>query len=177
MRLIMLCEKCQQNEATVHLTDIANLKKREYRLCSECARIHGVSIQAQLQKFKSLTLPDFFAHHFHESDTEQAESPPESCPRCKMSYSQFRRDGKFGCSHDFTVFRSTLEELFKKIHDSSQHIGRTPSCFREWSEDQEEDSHQVQLDELREELKRAVRGEQYEKAAEIRDQMRLMGMN
>ncbi|HIC22861.1 MAG TPA: hypothetical protein EYO84_05505 [Planctomycetes bacterium] len=167
----MLCEKCQQNEATVHLTDVANQVKQEYHLCSECARVHGVSVPAQFQKFKSFTLPDFFTHQSQESDTEQAESPPENCPRCKMSYSKFRRDGKFGCSHDFTVFRSTLEDLFKKIHNSSQHIGRTPSCFRK------ENSHRIQLDGLREELKRAVQGEQYEKAAEIRDQMRLMGRN
>ncbi len=167
----MQCEKCQQNVANVHLTDVVNNTKREYHLCKECAKIQGVSLQAQLQKFKDLTLPEFFAPSFEESGSERAESAPEDCPRCKMSYLRFRRDGKFGCSHDYTVFLSTLDELFEKIHESTRHIGRAPARF------QQEDSQQGQLHQLREQLKRAVQGEQYEKAAEIRDQMRLMGKN
>lgn len=165
----MLCEKCQQNEACVHLTDIVNNTKREYRLCKECAKVHGVSIQAQLQKFKNISLPAFFAPSAESSDIEQAAITVESCPRCKMSYSLFRKEGKFGCSHDYTVFRSTLDDLLDKIHASTQHRGRTPSRFRG------QDSNQSKLDQLREELTRAVKGEQYEKAAAIRDQMRLMG--
>lgn len=177
----MQCEKCQQNVASVHLTDVVNNTKREYHLCKECAKIQGVSLQAQLQKFKDLTqdltlpegltLPEFFAPSFEESGSERAENAPEDCPRCKMSYSRFRRDGKFGCSHDYTVFLSTLDELFEKIHESTRHIGRAPARF------QKEGSDQGRFDQLREQLKRAVQGEQYEKAAEIRDQMRLMGKN
>ena len=173
----MQCEKCQQNVASVHLTDVINNTKHEYHLCKECAKIQGVSLQAQLQKFKDLTLPEgltlpeFFAPSFEESGSERAENAPEDCPRCKMSYSRFRRDGKFGCSHDYTVFLSTLDELFEKIHESTRHIGRAPARF------QKEGSDQGLFDQLREQLKRAVQGEQYEKAAEIRDQMRLMGKN
>ena len=41
----MVCQKCQKNEAVVHLTDIVNNTKKEYRLCKECAEMHGVSIR------------------------------------------------------------------------------------------------------------------------------------
>ena len=41
----MVCQKCQKNEAVVHLTDIGNYTKKEYRLCKECAEMHGVSIR------------------------------------------------------------------------------------------------------------------------------------
>lgn len=165
----MQCEKCQQNEACVHLTDIVNNTKREYRLCKECAKIHGVSIQAQLQKFKNITLPEFYAPSMEMKSEDSEEAPVEDCPHCKMSYSLFRKEGKFGCSHDYTVFRGSLVDLLEKIHASTQHRGRTPGRFRE------QDTHQSKLDSLREDLLRAVQGEQYEKAAAIRDQMRLMG--
>ncbi|MEC9476019.1 MAG: UvrB/UvrC motif-containing protein [Planctomycetota bacterium] len=168
----MLCEKCQENEACVHLTDIVNNTKREYRLCKECAEVHGVSIQAQLQKFKNITnitLPEFCAPSIDIGSGDSEVTDVEDCPRCKMSYSLFRKEGKFGCSHDYTVFRGSLDDLLEKIHASTQHRGRTPGRFRE------QDNHQTKLDQLREELLQAVQGEQYEKAAAIRDQMRLMG--
>ncbi|MGE4619568.1 MAG: UvrB/UvrC motif-containing protein [Planctomycetota bacterium] len=167
----MLCEKCQQNDACVHLTDVTNNTKREYHLCKDCAEVHSVSIQAQLQKFKNINLPEFFTPLSGELSQEKAQDSIADCPQCKMSYSLFRKDGKFGCAHDYTVFRSTLDDLLKKIHDSTQHRGRTPRRFRQ------QDSHQEELDQLRQQLTSAVNGEQYEKAAAIRDQMRLMGNN
>ena len=118
----MICEKCQQNEACVHLTDIVNNTKREYRLCKECAKIHGVSIQAQLQKFKNITLPEFYAPSIEVSGDDLEETQVEDCPRCKMSYSLFRKEGKFGCAHDYTVFRSTLDDLLEKIHASTDDL-------------------------------------------------------
>ena len=41
----MICEKCQKQHATVHLTEIVNQEKKEAHLCEECARSSGVGIK------------------------------------------------------------------------------------------------------------------------------------
>ncbi len=161
----MLCENCQKNKAVVHLTDIVNNTKKEYRLCKECAGIHGVSIQAQLKKHKQFTLPDFYSDPDTLTGADGGDTADKVCTQCGMSYSLFRKEGKFGCSHDYQCFRSDLDELLEKIHASSQHLGRSPGRFRE------QVSRQAQLTQLREDLSKAVSDEQYEKAAAIRDQM------
>lgn len=158
----MLCEKCQKNKVVVHLTDIVNQTKRQYHLCKECAGFHGVSIKAQIKKHKEqFTLPEFYS-------SPDGDCGSVSCPDCGMTYSRFRKEGKFGCSHDYDVFRDDLDELLEKIHESNQHRGRAPGRFRK------QISRKVQLTQLREELTQAVSDEQFEKAAAIRDQMRLL---
>ncbi len=165
----MLCEKCQKNEVAVHLTDIVNQTKRQYHLCKECAGFHGVSIQAQMKKHKEqFTLPEFYSSPDTSSEHSDGDCGSVSCPDCGMTYSRFRKEGKFGCSHDYHVFRTDLDELLEKIHESNQHRGRAPARFRK------QISRKVQLTQLREELTRAVTDEQFEKAAAIRDQMRLL---
>ena len=162
----MICENCQKNEAVVHLTDIVNNTKKEYRLCKECAGIHGVSIQAQIKKHKQFTLPDFYSDPDTSTGSGRGDAADQECSQCGMSYSLFRKEGKFGCSHDYQCFRSELDSLLEKIHASSQHLGRTPGRFRK------QVSSRAQLTQLREELSNAISDEQYEKAAAIRDQMR-----
>lgn len=168
IKLTMLCEKCQQNEVAVHLTDIAAGIKKKYQLCKKCAEDHGVSIQAQLKKHKQFTLTEFYGSPQSQSHQDKDQATDSACSQCGMSYSLFRKEGKFGCSHDYQTFRSDLDELMNKIHASSQHRGRAPGRFRQ------QVSRQVQLDHLREELTQAVSDEQFEEAAKIRDQMRLL---
>ena len=38
----MICEACQQNLATVHLTEIVQKQKRETHLCETCAETKGI---------------------------------------------------------------------------------------------------------------------------------------
>ena len=102
----MLCENCQKNKAVVHLTDIVNNTKKEYRLCKECAGIHGVSIQATLKKHKQFTLPDLLSDPDSTMRAGDGDTAVKACTRCGMSYSLFRKEGKFGCSHDYECFRS-----------------------------------------------------------------------
>ena len=165
---IMLCEKCQQNEVAVHLTDIAAGIKKKYQLCKECAAAGGVSIHAQLKKHKKFTLTEFYGSSHPESRGDQDPTADPTCSECGMRYSLFRKEGKFGCSHDYQEFRSDLDDLLEKLHASSQLRGRAPGRFRQ------QVSRQVQLDQLRDELTQAVTNEQFEEAAKIRDQMRLL---
>ncbi len=162
----MLCEKCQQNEVTVHLTDIVNNTKKEYHLCRDCAQSHGVSIKATLENFKNLTIPEFYSPPESTGSETTEQSAPLDCPDCGMSYSRFRKEGKFGCAMDYDLFSESLDDLFGKIQPSTQHKGRVPARFHGAV------AHSLEVEKLRQEMEQAAIDEDYEKAAAIKSQLK-----
>ena len=162
----MLCEKCQQNEVSVHLTDIVNNTKREYHLCRDCASSHGVSIKATLENFKNLTIPEFYSPPENEEHETPSLKQSQDCPDCGMTYARFRKEGKFGCSRDYDLFSDSLDDLFGKIQPSSQHKGRVPGRFHGAM------AQSLEMERLRQEMEQAAIDEDYEKAAALKSQLK-----
>jgi protein arginine kinase activator len=90
------------------------------------------------------------------------------CPRCGLSYSEFRQRGRLGCSDDYKLFREGLSQLLERIHGSTQHLGKIPSRAGANLKRERE------LIELKRELTRVIQREEYERAAQVRDQIRRM---
>ena len=160
----MKCDLCKK-PATVHLTDVSNNAKKELHLCEECAEAQGVTIKSYLNKE-----PGEGASVLAKlAESSEIEAPGDEkdlkCPRCGMTYRTFRSTGKFGCPKDYEVFRSPLRTLLEKIHGAVEHKGKVPSRTGE------ELVRQQELRTLRENLEEAVRGEAYERAAELRDRI------
>lgn len=165
----MLCEKCGKAPATVRIEHVVNGKKTTMYLCEECARDAGF-------------LGDFFQSPFSINNLlsaflgSQAEALPSQtypreetrCPVCGMSYRDFAQVGRLGCSQCYDVFASNLVPLVKRIHGSDRHIGKTPAATNEGVQLRKD------LDELKNKLAQAVSAEEYEKAAELRDQIRAL---
>ncbi|MCI0650428.1 MAG: UvrB/UvrC motif-containing protein [Planctomycetes bacterium] len=158
----MICEVCREALATVHLTEIVNNSKKEIHLCESCAQQKGVAIHAQV---KNLSIPEFFGHLVETRSPETAGGKEPQCPECGMTYRQFRSGGKLGCPHDYTIFRQELEQLLEKIHGSTQHKGKVPKRMGNLlGRDQE-------IADARAALQAAVKNEEYEKAAALRDRI------
>lgn len=83
------------------------------------------------------------------------------CPVCNMTYSDFKRSGKLGCSECYTTFRNPLYEVLLQLHRSPVHTGKVPGKLKGTL------SKKRKLEELREKLQIAVKNEQYEEAAKI----------
>lgn len=162
----MKCESCQKREAVVHLTDVSNNQKREIHLCEECAREKGVTIKSHMNKEPSF--PEFLTHLVESQTESSGEEKDLRCPRCGITYRKFRSSGKFGCPNDYTVFKKGLLNLLEKIHQKVQHVGKIPTRVGDHL------ARQKELNQLREELARAIESEAYEKAAEIRDRIYTM---
>jgi protein arginine kinase activator len=160
----MLCESCQTKPATVHLTDVTNNTKQELHLCEDCAGTQGVAIKSYMNKEPA------YPELLPQLVESQAEAPIAgekdlTCARCGMTFRKFRSTGKFGCAHDYVVFKKGLLSLLEKIHGKAQHVGKVPSRAGD------QIARQKELRSLREELEKAVGSEAYEKAAELRDQI------
>jgi len=155
-------ESCD-NEATVHLTEIREGKKHEMHLCERCAAEKGLPGKAHF------SISDLLAGIASQAQAQaqKARRGKEAvCPACGTTLSQFQSSGRFGCAECYTAFKDDVMGLVEKIHDSSQHVGKAPKRVSA------DVSMQKEIRQLQVELKRAIRREDYEKAATLRDQIK-----
>lgn len=159
--MAVLCERCQQARATVHITDTVP-DKRERHLCEDCAEKEGVIIKQQpttneiLQKFLK-----------HKVGLGVAEDL--TCPKCGMTFREFQVKGQLGCQHDYEAFEKLLMPLIERAHGgATQHIGKVPATAGETIR------RQAGLMRLRRKLEEAVEQEDYEVAARVRDQIQAL---
>ena len=156
------CERCNKEQATVHLTDIVppDGEKQERHLCERCAAVEGLTVQ----KHESITtILDTFikqaASVQHLADT--------ACPQCGMTFREFRSQGLLGCPRDYDVFEKPLIALIERAHHgATQHVGKAPARLGA------EPSIHTRVAKLHRKLREAVELEDYELAARLRDEIK-----
>lgn len=162
----MLCQDCGKKEATVQLTREVDKQKVVLRLCAECAKKRGFRNPLEGVPFP---LAEFLASMLSQAKTKKTDKEPErACSVCGMSFSDFTEVGRLGCGNCYPTFRSQLDDLLRKVHGTTQHRGKFPHSRRGvmkplWEENK-----------LHEELKRAIKEEDFERAAQLRDQLKAM---
>jgi protein arginine kinase activator len=160
--MTMVCDHCKQNEAIIHLTQIENDQMRTFHLCEGCAAEKGLEPGVNVA---NAPLTDFLAQ-VGRSAEPTAHGP---CPYCGLKIEEFKKTGRLGCSHCYVTFEPSLRGLLRRLHGSTQHVGKVylpPDPSR--AEQQE------RLAGLRRKLDRAVELEDFERAAQIRDMIRTL---
>jgi protein arginine kinase activator len=174
-RYIMQCEKCKNNEATVHLTEIIKNVKSELHLCEGCAR--EVGLNSKLSNF-TLTVPDMLSFLDVEETRDMVDAT--HCKSCGTSFVDYKRTGKLGCPDCYGHLRTALEPILMNFHGAKRHVGKMPSNYIEIKA-----RGKVFLDasvkvmekvetvaDLRKKLEQAVLDERFEEAALIRDALK-----
>ena len=157
----MLCDLCSKNQATVHLTEIIDEQMSELHLCEECARKKSVQMEQQFGLADLLAgLAEF------EKPDEAVEATRLKCSNCGLSYQEFKRIGRLGCSECYSSFKKYLMPLLKRIHGSIQHLGKSPYKLVTKTK------KKLDLSELRKMLHSAIEKEEFEEAARLRDKIR-----
>ena len=157
----MLCDICGKNPATVHLTEIVDDQMTELHLCEECARQKSIQMEQQFGLSDLLAgLAEF------EKPALQKEAVLLKCSNCDLTYTDFKKIGRLGCSECYSTFRKYLGPLLKRIHGSSLHLGKSPLKVTKALK------KKIDLSSLRYELQKAIEREAFEEAAKIRDQIR-----
>ena len=160
----MVCDACKQQQATVHLTEIANDQMTELHLCEACANQKGAQVESH---FGLADLLSGLAEMGKTQETEEeVETATKACPTCGMTYDDFRKVGRLGCADCYTTFRRNLASLLKRIHGSPHHLGKSPARLVKPTK------AKTELAELKRQLERAIELEEFEKAAHLRDQIR-----
>lgn len=158
----MLCDICKKNKAVVHYTEVIDDKVKKINLCEECALSKGIGVQPP---FSLGELLGGLTPSMHEA-TEAEKSL--ICSGCGMTFAEFKEAGRLGCYQCYEAFNKTLMPIISNIHKSTKHVGKTPGTAKETM------SAIDKIRELEYKLKEAVKKEEFETAAEIRDQIRLL---
>lgn len=180
----MLCEKCKIREANVFYTEIIDGdQKNEHHLCVQCAKeldfgqYSGIfDRDLSFSKILSGLLGDVFGKE------EKKEYGQIVCPTCKTSYDDFVKNSMFGCKDCFEVFNLLINDNIKQMHGNDTHIGKVPKNYSRNDKilpksDVTEEINNInnserKIENLRHELEDAVKREDYEQAAHLRDRIR-----
>jgi protein arginine kinase activator len=160
----MQCQICKKNEATIHLTEISEGIRTEVHFCELCAQEQGIAVKSQIPINELLS--SLLAAQPADDELSGEPEQKQSCPYCGFTLEQFRKESVLGCPHDYEVFEKTLLPLIERAHDrKTTHCGKIPSRTST------DTKKQVELMGLRQRLEAAVRSEDYELAAELRDKI------
>jgi protein arginine kinase activator len=160
------CDKCGKKPVVTEVT-IKGGKKVERKLCEQCAKSEGIGVQtnAPLQAIMSSIL----AQHGQGGAASQEAVSPKSirCEACGLSFTEFRNKGLLGCPDCYRYFEKAVGPMIERSHDgATHHVGKVPRRAGDAMD------RQRRLAKLRRELADAVTSEQYERAAELRDEIR-----
>ena len=110
---------------------------------------------------------------FNLSDSFVAQAPSTSgaaesggvCSQCGFTLAKFQQTGRLGCSRCYLTFSDEILSRLGPMHRGLRHFGKHPKDF-------EGDAFSERLlIECKERLDQAVKAENYEEAARIRDEI------
>lgn len=157
----MLCCVCKEKAATVHLTQITGDKMQKVDLCEECAKSKGVNDQT------GFSLADLLLGLGASQELEQAAGGSDAkCPQCGFTHADFKKTGRLGCSECYQTFSEGLEGLLKSMHKGTRHVGKVPEKLRTKRDITD------QLNALQKKLAKAIETENFEQAAQLRDEIK-----
>ena len=155
----MICQNCNKNEANMHMKRIINGRAAEVHLCSDCARSLGYG-----EAFSGfgLGLGELFGELL--SKGEGSANTGLRCHGCGKPFDEIVSDGKMGCAECYGVFYDKLLPSLRRIHGKATHVGTKPAK-------NESVSYDSQIAELKQKLAVAVEEQNFELAAQIRDEI------
>lgn len=182
----MKCDHCDK-EATVHDTVLRDGAWVEVHCCEACAAKQGLAGPGPTlnELLTNFILPQVAG----EKPRPKAAKPKTpACANCGFTFEQFRQAGLLGCPECYAAFESLLLPLLERAHEgSAQHIGKIPRRMSESGSAKSELEDARALAAKREQLERerilrrqlddAVKTEQYELAAKIRDQLQRLSQS
>lgn len=167
----MECQECHERPATIHFTKIINGEKMEYHLCEICAKEKGEEM-AGYNGFSIHNLLSGLLNYEQLIKSQEKQVTPTSepkCPKCGLTYQEFTQLGKFGCDECYKTFSNHLNPILRKVHSgNTTHIGKIPN--RVGSDLQV----RKKLEQLKGQLQKLIETEEFEEAAEVRDQIRAL---
>ncbi|TVP42238.1 MAG: hypothetical protein EA350_16965 [Gemmatimonadales bacterium] len=165
----MKCDECGGENPVIHLTEVEDNETRTLHLCAECAEARGVHGTPVPENF---LLAGVLAQ-IEGSGTKVNPGPGSEgsgsgrCDFCGLTIRGFKESGRLGCPHCWSTFEGQLRPLLHRVQGAVQHVGKVYL-----PPDPSASEREKRLEGLRRKLDRAVDLEDFERAAELRDQIR-----
>ena len=176
----MLCQSCKKNEAAVFLKVAVNNKVTEMHLCEACAAAGGAAFGGlETGPMNISGMMGNMSGYFKEFLPREKRAL--HCRTCGLTYHEFKESGFLGCPECYADFAPQLTELLTRIHGNCLHAGKRPALFPGRPkcgagpaalESGIAEKMGADRAGLKEALKKAVEGEDFEAAARLRDRIR-----
>ena len=197
----MLCQKCNKKVATVFISTVINGQNSQMYLCTDCAKEFHESMNSDMKipfpindilsnmSFDENTVNDIIKglkemetsgglkkmleqEHTEENqqnacndEVSENEKIDITCSVCNTSFEDYQNTGKLGCSKCYSTFEKQLKPIIEGIYGYSEHIGKFPK-------NEFKDVQVIRtVERLKEQLNVAIREEEYEQAAKLRDEI------
>jgi len=154
----MLCDSCHQCEASIHVSQVIDGNSRELHLCEGCAEENGLNVQ------NVMSIPEILFGMAGGDETSGFLQ--RSCPHCHLRGTDFKKTGRLGCERCYETFGEDLKPMLAAMHKGVVHKGKVPGSARRGVE------VESRMAKLRSDLDVAIKREDYENAARIRDMIR-----
>lgn len=160
----MLCDVCKERESVISYTKINENQVEEVHLCEVCAE----------KRFKM----DFATYQDIMSKIEEAlkgilklgpqyhDSEDIACEYCNRTFTEFKNTGVLGCPHCYKAFEKEFDKYLNALNLKDGYKGKISKNADEYL------LLNRKLNELKSKLDIAISMEEYEKAAELRDEIK-----
>lgn len=159
----MLCERCRKNLATARYAEVVDGTVRELNLCAECLSKHSTEASAGFE----LVRPGP-AKRRHVPSQMQRGAERARCKCCGQILGKVLENSKMGCAACYETFSEHIEGVIKGLHGQVRHRGKSPDV------DDERARVRTDLQTKRTLLRSALGTENYEEAARLRDEIRVL---
>jgi protein arginine kinase activator len=154
------CDQCGQGNATIQYTEVSRGEVSRVNLCRKCAASRGLLSESDEGGVEALISK---VSQPSASRPEAASDRVKRCPTCEQSWEEFESTGVLGCEDCYRTFAMPLTRLLRETHHALLHHG---SAGKRHASDPA-----TLLPELRSLLDQAIREEDYEAAASLRDRI------
>lgn len=177
----MICQRCQKAQATVHIDEVQAFhgaghpenSVEEHHLCETCAQdaqlphAESPKLMGELWQFLKMGAQASGSGGSGAlgSGAQSPSKPQLTCETCGMGLEELRRKGRLGCEDCYSTFSEYLGQLLERMHGASEHVGRIPGV------DPREAARLKEIADVRAGLEAAVKAEDFERAAELRDRL------
>ena len=168
----MKCQKCKKNTADTHIKRVINGEFEEYHLCSECAKEMGyTNVFSNLAEGFASDFNSLFGSFFENA--LPARTQATRCETCGTTYNDIARTGMMGCADCYDVFADRILPTIRRVHGNTTHCGKNSSNSKSKKvEEKAEDVKTSELENLKAELDKAIKNQEFEKAAVLRDKIK-----
>lgn len=181
----MKCDICKEKEATIHIQEIISNNIKTIHICENCAKMYGFKSDIMDMGFNLFNLFSQMNNNEtgkNEKNDKNKPLPEEhveqqniileenklKCPQCSTTYDELLETGKFGCGYCYLAFKEQIKPIIRRIHGTIYHKGKVPEKYKKQIKIAND------LRGLNNRLKSAVKKENYEQAAELRDKIKLL---
>lgn len=155
------CDLMKEGDADrrVRIVQYFGGKKREHFISEEHAKRLGIDVNRSRMTSVPYLLGDIFVRSMAGQETDLV------CPRCGRSHQELVMERIVGCEECYAVFGETIETLLEIRASNYTHVGKVPPRLRRYR------ALFIERERILRNLEVAVEEEDYESAAELRDQL------